>query len=204
MSSSLVSDVLRAALADPKQLHELIFNPGTVADRLGLNARHRDALTARTPEDLLSLLVEGGVELECVPSTCAATRAPGDDWRVADRSADRSALGALVERARNDPDFFDHLRRDPDSALSGLRLTVAERETLTANVPEKLLGLVVGRPIIRGAGCDDTCSYTCASTCGGSYTMSCGTTCDFTCDYTAGRQFWAELEVDPVTLEPSR
>lgn len=203
MTRPAVSDVLKAALANPRKLHELIFNPEAVADRLDLPAEQREALMARTPDDLLGLLVEGGVELECAPSTCAKTRLPGDDWRVPGHADSRPALAALVERARDDPNFFDRLQRDPAAALSGLRLTAAERETLTANVPEQLLGLLVGRPILR-AGCDDTCGYTCASTCGGNYTMSCGTTCAYTCDYTAGRQFWAELGIDPVTLEPSR
>ena len=119
--------------------------------------------------------------------TCSGDLTALNDGAVTEKPA--TGIQQVIDKARHDPSFFGTLRTDPDTALSGLALTPAERAAISANTPEKLLSLVIGTEV-AGAGCDQTCGYTCANTCSGGYTMSCGGTCNYTCDYTAGIQLW--------------
>jgi len=96
-------------------------------------------------------------------------------------------INAVIEKAKNDPGFFEKIIQNPEEALSGIELSQAERKALSTNTPQKLLALLYSIKS-EGAGCGggETCGYTCSMTCSGDYTMSCGTSCTYTCDYTAG------------------
>lgn len=77
-----------------------------------------------------------------------------------------AAIKEVIERAKQDPQFFHDLVFKPAEAVKGLRLSPEERAAIAANNPEVLVGLAVGR-LMAACGCTSagTCESTCTATC---------------------------------------
>jgi hypothetical protein len=202
------AELIARAQADPSFVQRLVLDPVSATEEIDLTDRERAILAARTPEELLGLAVTGGAALACDPATCAVTypspHAPVDecDGTLAvalPGEALSEAARSVVEEARRDPSFFKRLEADPDGTLDAMEIPLEERTVFVANLPEQLLGLLIGSAG-RASGCDETCGFTCSGTCSGGYTMSCGATCNYTCDYTAGIQLWTDRSAEEVAL----
>jgi hypothetical protein len=99
----------------------------------------------------------------------------------------REAIERLMERARNEPEFFHRLVFDPERTIAELDyLGRREKAMLVSRSPEDVVSGLVG--LIRGPGdvlavCGHSCEDSCDSTCGaGSCFGTClSDTCGFTC-----------------------
>jgi hypothetical protein len=106
----------------------------------------------------------------------------------------REALLKIVEKAREDKDFFHALVFDPNRALAALEgVDEATKAKLRAISPETFFV----PQLVRSLGgrlreCEPTCSVSCDDTCGsiscnvtcGPFNMSCKSTCGGSCGNT--------------------
>ena len=89
----------------------------------------------------------------------------------------REVLAEIVQKARENKDFFYALVSDPAKALAGMEgIDEATKTRLRALSPESFLVAPLAKAIGRGLSpCDPTCDESCTMTCG-----------DFSCDVTCG------------------
>ena len=99
----------------------------------------------------------------------------------------REALDHLIEKARNDPEFFHLLVFQPEKAIGQLDfLDRREKGRIVAIDPEDVISGLIG--LLRNPGgavavCDHSCENSCDSTCGSG---SCFGTCFSSCGHTCG------------------
>ncbi|SRR5579871_393741 len=104
----------------------------------------------------------------------------------------REIILQIVQKAREDKEFFHTLVFDPEKALASLEgVDEATKKRLRAIRPGSfLVAPLVGA--VKLEECDPTCSLSCDSTCGsvscnvtcGPYNLSCKDTCGVSCGQT--------------------
>ena len=108
--------------------------------------------------------------------------------------ATRAALLKIVDKARDDKEFFHALVFDPERALAGLEgLDEPTKEKLRLISPETFFVPQLVRSLgVARQECDPTCSLSCEDTCGsiscrvtcGPFNLSCKSTCGASCGST--------------------
>jgi len=122
---------------------------------------------------------------------------------------DQKTFKQILDRAKQDSQFFHSLVFDPEKAIADLHeLDRSAKGALISVNPEEVIARLIGRT----SWCDVTCTSSCGVTCSGSScgyttnlvdrirptgiaagcdvtcTSSCGATCGTSCGYTTNRE----------------
>jgi hypothetical protein len=119
--------------------------------------------------------------------------------REEEMATQREMLLSIVDKAREDKDFFHALVFDPEKALATLEgLDETTKEKLRVISPNTFFVPQLVRSLgVKLQECDPTCSVSCGDTCGsisckvtcGPFAKSCKDTCGASCGSTLAVQF---------------
>ena len=115
-----------------------------------------------------------------------------------------SGVSKLIDRAKNDSDFFHSLIFDTERVLASIDfLSEEERKAILSVKPEDLIvGLASGGMKDEvAAECGGTCGASCGATCGASCGGSCTVTCAASCPATFAAEPGDQLTQDPEFAE---
>lgn len=113
---------------------------------------------------------------------------------------DATDFKKIVERAKNDSEFFHNLVFDTEKILKDTEIDRKTKIEIQRINPQQVIATIVGE--LSACGGSETCSCTsgtCGGTCGGSTCSvtcsgdSCGNTCGDSCGYTTNLEIEYEF-----------